>query len=117
MGVEARRSRHSEDNTQRQPPQMPPRKSVNPTVVIAPRSPLEFAGDSDYEGNKTTKFGERQELMYVDVGLTASSINKNNDTTQRESLPYVIGDDDDSDSDLDLSDLVDDDDDEEPGRK
>lgn len=29
---------------------MPSRKPVSPTVVIAPRSPLEFEGDSDYEG-------------------------------------------------------------------
>lgn len=28
----------------------PMKKSVTPTVVIAPRSPLEFEGDSDYEG-------------------------------------------------------------------
>lgn len=42
------------------------------------------------------------------MGLTASTT-KNNDTSQNESVPYVIGDDDDSDSDLDLKDLVDDD--------
>lgn len=28
----------------------PMKKSATPTVVIAPRSPLEFDGDSDYEG-------------------------------------------------------------------
>lgn len=28
----------------------PTKKGVTPTVVIAPRSPLEFDGDSDYEG-------------------------------------------------------------------
>lgn len=28
----------------------PPKKAVTPTVVISPRSPLEFDGDSDYEG-------------------------------------------------------------------
>lgn len=51
--IEARRSRNSsvaiEDNTLHTP-QMPSRKPVSPTVVIAPRSPLEFEGDSDYEG-------------------------------------------------------------------
>ncbi|KAG2194612.1 hypothetical protein INT46_009598 [Mucor plumbeus] len=101
---EARRSRNSsvaiEDNTLHTP-QMPSRKPVSPTVVIAPRSPLEFEGDSDYE----------------DIGLTAApsnaTIKHNNDTTnsnleESSSVPYVIGDDDDSDSD----DLVDIDDDE-----
>lgn len=51
--IEARRSRNSsvavEDNALHAP-QMPSRKPVSPTVVIAPRSPLEFEGDSDYEG-------------------------------------------------------------------
>lgn len=51
--IEARRSRHTsatEDSLQQRtvPPQMPPRKNV----VIAPRSPLEFEGDSDYEGKE-----------------------------------------------------------------
>ena len=59
--VETRRSRHasSEDNTLRAPLMSSGggnnRKSnTTPTVVIAPRSPLEFEGDSDYEGNKYT---------------------------------------------------------------
>lgn len=52
--VEARRSRQSSaavEDTTLHAPQMPTRKPVNPTVVIAPRSPLEFEGDSDYEGS------------------------------------------------------------------
>ncbi|KAI7888435.1 uncharacterized protein EV154DRAFT_517907 [Mucor mucedo] len=69
----------------------PVKKGVTPTVVIAPRSPLEFDGDSDYEG----------------IGLTTapSTLNK---PEENNTVPYVIGDDDDSDSD----DLVDIDEDE-----
>lgn len=52
--IEARRSRQTSSNNdhlqQERTPQMPPRKAAPPTVVIAPRSPLEFDGDSDYEG-------------------------------------------------------------------
>ncbi|KAI8079185.1 hypothetical protein BDF21DRAFT_419616 [Thamnidium elegans] len=69
----------------------PMKKAVTPTVVIAPKSPLEFEGDSDYE----------------DIGLTAAP-STNSKTEESNSVPYVIGDDDDSDSD----DLVDIDDDE-----
>ncbi|KAG1108138.1 hypothetical protein G6F42_016103 [Rhizopus arrhizus] len=94
--IEARRSRNSsaavEGNTLHAP-QMPARKSVSPTVVIAPRSPLEFEGDSDYE----------------DIGLTAANTTerKNTNLEENASVPYVIGDDDDSDSD-DLVDIDDD---------
>ncbi|KAF1801153.1 hypothetical protein FB192DRAFT_1384338 [Mucor lusitanicus] len=98
--IEARRSRQSSaavEDTTLHAPQMPTRKPVNPTVVIAPRSPLEFEGDSDYE----------------DIGLTAASTTqrntapKNTNLDENASVPYVIGDDDDSDSD-DLVDIDDD---------
>ncbi|GAN09416.1 hypothetical protein MAM1_0266c08943 [Mucor ambiguus] len=98
--IEARRLRHSSaavEDTTLHAPQMPTRKPVNPTVVIAPRSPLEFEGDSDYE----------------DIGLTAANTTqrstnlKNTNADENASVPYVIGDDDDSDSD-DLVDIDDD---------
>ncbi|KAK4512065.1 uncharacterized protein ATC70_013308 [Mucor velutinosus] len=98
--IEARRSRHSSvavEDTTLHAPQMPTRKPVNPTVVIAPRSPLEFEGDSDYE----------------DIGLTAANTTQRNTNPKitnledNASVPYVIGDDDDSDSD-DLVDIDDD---------
>lgn len=50
--IEARRRRRQQtsvETSEPQPPQMPPRKQGGPTVVIAPKSPLEL-GDSDYEG-------------------------------------------------------------------
>ncbi|KAI8364824.1 hypothetical protein EDC96DRAFT_443965 [Choanephora cucurbitarum] len=85
-----RRSRQSSANNDLTTP-VYNKKPASPTVVIAPRSPLEL-GDSDYE----------------DVGLTAapsrpitsgnqreSDKNKNSDTL----VPYIIGDDDDDDDD------------------
>ncbi|KAI7902209.1 uncharacterized protein BX663DRAFT_85547 [Cokeromyces recurvatus] len=100
---EARRlSSNMTVNTTLQPPQMPPRKSVSPTVVISTRSPLEYEGDSDYE----------------DVGLTVASTTEsknnkiespNNDEleTDNNNVPYVIGDDDDdSDSEDNLIDDI-----------
>lgn len=72
----------------------PVKKPATPTVVIAPKSPLEFEGDSDYE----------------DVGLMAApSSTMRNKQEESNSIPYVIGDDDD---DSDSDDLVDIDDDE-----
>ncbi|KAI8355687.1 hypothetical protein BD560DRAFT_406959 [Blakeslea trispora] len=67
------------------------KKTASPTVVIAPRSPLEL-GDSDYE----------------DVGLTAAPsrpavLNNRNESEKNNNsdnlVPYIIGDDDESDSD------------------
>ncbi|KAG1054444.1 hypothetical protein G6F43_003538 [Rhizopus delemar] len=88
--LEARRRRRQQtsvETSEPQPPQMPPRKQGGPTVVIAPKSPLEL-GDSDYE----------------DVGLNAASSIKQSDKPILGSVPYVIGDDEDSDSDDDLAD-------------
>ncbi|KAL9546267.1 hypothetical protein MBANPS3_006740 [Mucor bainieri] len=102
--MEARRSRHSSaavEDTTLHAPQMPTRKAINPTVVIAPRSPLEFEGDSDYEDIGLTAANTTQR--------TSSSTPAKNNTNLEESasVPYVIGDDDDSDSD-DLVDIDDD---------
>ncbi|RCI02940.1 ubiquitin-binding protein cue5 [Rhizopus stolonifer] len=83
---EARRSRQTSAQDDLQAPPMPARKPVSPTVVIAPRSPLEM-DDSDYEG------------------LTAATSNKQ--TEENNNVPYVIGDDDDDDDDSDADDLVD----------
>ncbi|KAI8877020.1 hypothetical protein K501DRAFT_288616 [Backusella circina FSU 941] len=94
LAQEERRETRQTEQQQQPPPQMPARRSVTkPTVVIAPRSPLEMEGDSDYE----------------DVGLTAtaSTKEKKEDNT---TVPYVIGDDDD---DSDSDDLVDVEEDEE----
>lgn len=118
--LESRRSRVSSSNNNDdtfQTPQMPPRKPV----VIAPRSPLEFEGDSDYEGTdeiNCSLFFKKKRKTYImtlssDVGLTAapsSNISKSNNDkpTADENIPYVIGDDDDSDSD-DLVDIDEDD--------
>ncbi|CEP11157.1 hypothetical protein [Parasitella parasitica] len=96
--IEARRSRNSSalENSTPQAPPMPARK----TVVIAPKSPLELEGDSDYEDIRLTA-----------APATNNTTKRNNDTAngnseESASVPYVIGDDDDSDSD-DLVDIED----------
>ncbi|KAI8968381.1 hypothetical protein BDF20DRAFT_896046 [Mycotypha africana] len=92
------------------PPQMPPRKVGGPTVVIAPKSPLEF--DSDYEDVRLTAAPTATSAKY---GTTSgSSPNVTNAT-----VPYVIGDDDDDDDESDnLVDIqADDGDDQKPQEK
>lgn len=50
LNVEAIRRRQTSERNEPQPPQMPVRKQGGPTVVIAPKSPLEL-DEYDYEGN------------------------------------------------------------------
>ncbi|KAI8639525.1 hypothetical protein BD408DRAFT_421276 [Parasitella parasitica] len=98
--IEARRPRNSsplENNVSHAPP-MPARK----TVIIAPKSPLEFEGDSDYEDVRLTAAPATNNTKKRNTDT------RNNSLAESASIPYVIGDDDDSDSD----DLVDIDDEE-----
>ncbi|CEG67722.1 Putative CUE domain-containing protein [Rhizopus microsporus] len=97
--LEAIRRRQTSERNEPQPPQMPVRKQGGPTVVIAPKSPLEL-DEYDYEE------------VRLNAAPPAKPDEKDAHTTQAtNSVPYVIGDDEDSDSD----DLVDADNDTEKG--